>query len=633
MCGIVGLWDLNMASDAASQSVEAMSTKLRHRGPDGDGVWAAGDGGPALGHRRLSILDLSEAGAQPMESANGRTVITFNGEIYNHRELRGELGDHSFRGTSDSETLVEAIDRWGLLTTLGKLNGMFALAVWHEQTRTLSLVRDRMGIKPLYYWHDAPAGRVAFASELKALEATPLGARPIDRGAISLLMRHGYIPCPLTIFEGVRKLPPGHLIQITESTLGRATQPQAYWSLTDVAQCGNKDPFVGSDEEAREQFETLLTDSIRSRTLADVPLGAFLSGGVDSSLVVAHLQQISTSPVSTFTVGFEQQEFDESAQARQFASHLGTDHHELRVSGEQARAVIPKLAEIYDEPFADSSQIPTLLISEFARQHVKVCLSGDGGDELFGGYRRYQFVDGLWNRIRPFPYLMRRLGAPCAGVLGKLLPTGLGNRAQVVCDLLPARDRRDLYARHFGHWRRPHESVLDGAASTTFFDQTDTWRHPDGLLEEMMLVDGATYLPDDILTKLDRASMSVGLEARVPLLDHRVVEFAWRLPRRLRWRDGQSKWMMRESLKRHAPHGLLDQPKRGFGVPLAEWLRGPLRGWADSLLDPTKLLNQGILRPKVVQRAWQEHLQGRAEWHYLLWDVLMLQAWLEKRNM
>ena len=633
MCGIVGLWDLNMASDAASQSVEAMSTKLRHRGPDGDGVWAAGDGGPALGHRRLSILDLSEAGAQPMESANGRTVITFNGEIYNHRELRGELGDHSFRGTSDSETLVEAIDRWGLLTTLGKLNGMFALAVWHEQTRTLSLVRDRMGIKPLYYWHDAPAGRVAFASELKALEATPLGARPIDRGAISLLMRHGYIPCPLTIFEGVRKLPPGHLIQITESTLGRATQPQAYWSLTDVAQCGNKDPFVGSDEEAREQFETLLTDSIRSRTLADVPLGAFLSGGVDSSLVVAHLQQISTSPVSTFTVGFEQQEFDESAQARQFASHLGTDHHELRVSGEQARAVIPKLAEIYDEPFADSSQIPTLLISEFARQHVKVCLSGDGGDELFGGYRRYQFVDGLWNRIRPFPYLMRRLGAPCAGVLGKLLPTGLGNRAQVVCDLLPARDRRDLYARHFGHWRRPHESVLDGAAPTTFFDQTDTWRHPDGLLEEMMLVDGATYLPDDILTKLDRASMSVGLEARVPLLDHRVVEFAWRLPHRLRWRDGQSKWMMRESLKRHAPHGLLDQPKRGFGVPLAEWLRGPLRGWADSLLDPTKLLNQGILRPKVVQRAWQEHLQGRAEWHYLLWDVLMLQAWLEKRNM
>lgn len=632
MCGIVGLWNLNMASDAASQSVEAMSTKLRHRGPDGDGVWAAGDGGPALGHRRLSILDLSEAGAQPMESANGRTVITFNGEIYNHRELRAELGDHSFRGTSDSETLVEAIDRWGLLTTLGKLNGMFALAVWHEQTRTLSLVRDRMGIKPLYYWHDAPAGRVAFASELKALEATPLGARPIDRGAISLLMRHGYIPCPLTIFEGVRKLPPGHLIQITESTLGRATQPQAYWSLTDVAQCGNKDPFVGSDEEAREQFETLLTDSIRSRTLADVPLGAFLSGGVDSSLVVAHLQQISTSPVSTFTVGFEQQEFDESAQARQFASHLGTDHHELRVSGEQARAVIPKLAEIYDEPFADSSQIPTLLISEFARQHVKVCLSGDGGDELFGGYRRYQFVDGLWNRIRPFPYLMRRLGAPCAGVLGKLLPTGLGNRAQVVCDLLPARDRRDLYARHFGHWRRPHEFVLDGAASTTFFDQTDTWRHPDGLLEEMMLVDGVTYLPDDILTKLDRASMSVGLEARVPLLDHRVVEFAWRLPRRLRWRDGQSKWMMRESLKRHAPHGLLDQPKRGFGVPLAEWLRGPLRDWADSLLDPTKLLNQGILRPKVVQRAWQEHLQGRAEWHYLLWDVLMLQAWLEKRS-
>lgn len=639
MCGIVGLWNPNLAPRDAERIVELMAARLRHRGPDGDGVWSDGEAGPVLGHRRLSILDLSAAGAQPMVSASGRTVITFNGEIYNHLELRGELSDTTFRGMSDTETLVEAIDQWGLLRTLGKLNGMFAFAAWHRETRTLSLVRDRLGIKPLYYSHDSDARKVAFGSELKALEAIPGEQRPIHRGAVSLLMRHGYIPCPLTIREGVHKLAPGHLLQITESTLGRETKPQPYWSLTEVAQGGHEnlaavsDGAVSdgavSDDETCERFQSLLTDSIRLRTLSDVPLGAFLSGGVDSSLVVAYLQQISSSPVSTFTVGFEQEEFDESQQARQFAAHLGCDHHELRVTGEEARAVIPSLSTIYDEPFADSSQIPTLLISEFARRHVKVCLSGDGGDELFGGYRRYQFVDKLWNSIRRFPYWLRRASGPCAGGLGRLLPRSSRNKAQVLCDLLPARDGRQLYARHFGHWRRPHELVLDGAMPETFIDRTDDWRHPAGLVEEMMLADGVTYLPDDILTKLDRASMSVSLEARVPLLDHRLVEFAWQLPRRMRWRDGQSKWLLRHVLGRHAPDGLLDQPKRGFGVPLAEWLRGPLRDWAESLLDEAKLQNQGFLQPSVIHKAWQEHQRGQAEWHYLLWDVLMFQAWLE----
>ncbi|HIF31052.1 MAG TPA: asparagine synthase (glutamine-hydrolyzing) [Planctomycetes bacterium] len=637
MCGIAGFWNTKNAPGEIRAIIEAMVAPLRHRGPDADGHWTDSQSGLAFGHRRLSILDLSERGAQPMESASGRTVITYNGEIYNHRELRKDMSDHSFRGTSDTETLVEAIERWGVEGTLSRANGMFAFAAWDRSERVLTLARDRLGIKPLYYGrHD---GCLFFSSELKAIRAVSkrgtnagLGIPlTIDRGAVSLLMKHGYIPSPHTIFNGILKLPAGAILQLTELSLDRDLTPHHYWSLQKIAiQSTASRSQIVPDEEVVEQLDSLLTDSIRLRTLADVPLGAFLSGGLDSSLVAATLQKYSPSPIATFTIGFQQQEFDESVDARRFASHLGTDHHELLVTDADARDVIPTLPTHYDEPFADSSQIPTLLISEFARRHVKVSLSGDGGDELFGGYRRYQFVDSLWHRFRQIPDRLRHLLAPTARCMSYLLPRRLRNKALVAAELLPASSGRELYARHFGHWRRPNELVLHGDCPNVFLDQTDRWELDDGLLEEMMLVDGVTYLADDILVKLDRASMAVGLEARVPLLDHRLVEFAWQLPRSQRWRNGETKWLLRQLVQRHIPKEWLEQPKRGFGVPLAEWLRGPLRDWADHLLAPGRLEGEGFFETRIVQRAWQEHVSGKAEWHYLLWDVLMFQAWLEE---
>jgi asparagine synthase (glutamine-hydrolysing) len=651
MCGIAGYWHDGKRSDLGNLA-QAMTRSLQHRGPDGQGVWTDEEAGLALGHRRLSILDLSENGAQPFMSASGQTVLTFNGEIYNHLEIRQHLSLTTFRGTSDTETLAEAIDQWGMEATLAKLNGMFAFAVWDRSKRTLTVARDRLGIKPLYYWHTN--SRFLFASELKSLQAAVRHdselSLDIDRKAIALLMRHGYVPAPETIFSGVRKLLPGTLHTITN--LNTASSPQPYWSLAQVAQSGHakaesladtnsSDARVSdtdlSDNEAIEELEELLANSIRLRTLADVPVGAFLSGGVDSSVVVALLQKNSPSPVSTFTVGFEQKDFDESQQARRFAELFGTTHHELIVTDEEARGIVPRLPMIYDEPFADSSQIPTRLISEFARQHVTVSLSGDGGDELFGGYRRYQTVDAMWSRLQAIPSFLRRAGGPCAEVLHRLLPRGLSSgrtkeRLSLVADLIPSRDGRQFYSRHFGHWRRPDELVIGGSGSRTYLDETDRWRCGDDLLAEMMLADGMTYLPDDILTKLDRASMSVGLEARVPLLDHRVVEFAWRQPKRMRWRDGQTKWLLRQVLRRQLPEGEsgnLDQPKRGFGVPLSEWLRGPLRDWAESLLDSDRLRDEGFLHADAVRSKWQEHVSGQREWHYWLWDVLMFQAWLE----
>jgi asparagine synthase (glutamine-hydrolysing) len=641
MCGIAGFWNTTEVATDIRATVQTMVAALRHRGPDAEGQWADLQSGLAFGHRRLAILDLSARGAQPMESASGRTVITYNGEVYNHRELRRDLGDHAFRGTSDTETLVEAIERWGVDETLARLNGMFAFAVWDKSERVLTLARDRLGIKPLYYGrHD---GRFFFASELKALQAIsnrvdkpykrqgfPLD---IDRGAVSLLMKHGYIPSPHTIFAGILKLPAGATLRLNGLSLEHDITPESYWSLPKIAaQATVARTLRIPDEEAVQQLESLLTDSIRLRTLADVPLGAFLSGGLDSSLVAATLQMCSSSPIATFTVGFQQQEFDESRAARRFAAHLGTDHHELLVTDADARDVIPSLPIHYDEPFADSSQIPTLLISEFARRHVKVSLSGDGGDELFGGYRRYQFVDSIWNRFRGIPTGIRCLLGPCARYVSCLLPRRLRNKALVAAELLPASTGRELYSRHFGHWRRPDKLVLDADCPSGFLDQTDRWELDDGLLEEMMLADGVTYLPDDILVKLDRASMSVGLEARVPLLDHRLVEFAWQLPRSLRWRNKQTKWILRQLLQRHVPADWFDQPKRGFGVPLAEWLRGPLRDWAENLLSPRRLSDQGFFDVRVVRRAWRDHISGKTDEHYLLWDVLMFQAWLEQQE-
>jgi len=628
--------------DDISRRAEAMSSRLLHRGPDGAGLWASPDGAVALAHRRLAIVDLSEAGRQPMVSASGRYVLTYNGEIYNHAALRDELPPQPWRGHSDTETLLACIERWGLETALQKAVGMFALALWDQQTRCLSLARDRMGEKPLYYGF--LGDRLLFGSELKALQADPSFRAEIDRGAVALLLRHNYIPAPHSIYRGVRKLPPGTVLHITQPrTVG---EPQPYWSLKDVVQQGQCEPFTGSDAQATDMLEQLLGDAISLQSVADVPLGAFLSGGVDSSAVVALMQRRSAQPVRTFTIGFQEPEFNEAEYAMAVARHLGTEHTELYVSGRQALDVVPKLPTLYGEPFSDSSQIPTFLVSQMARQHVTVSLSGDAGDELFGGYRHYDSARRLWQRIGGMPGPLRALAAgtirslppraweAVGGTVWPLLrrgeaPQRIGDRAHKLAEMLQAPNREALYRLTLSHQPWPERVVLGAVEPDTQLTTSAAWPPQAEFEERMMFLDQVSYLPDDILVKVDRAAMGVSLETRVPMLDHRLVEFAWRLPLNMKRRDGVNKWLLREVLYRHVPRALIDRPKRGFAVPLGEWLRGPLRDWAEALLDERRLREQGLLDPVFVRRLWTEQLAGTREWQAQLWDVLMLQAWLE----
>ena len=637
MCGIAGvLTSEHSPRESLERHATAMAECLAYRGPDDHGLWFDSEAGIALAHRRLSIVDLSPAGHQPMASADGRYVITYNGEIYNFQELRSELEARgaSFRGHSDTEVMLEAFAIDGIEPTVKRLIGMFAISLWDRQTRTLTLIRDRLGIKPLYW---AKFGSLfLFGSELKALRAHPGWTPRVNRNAIAGYMRHNYIPSPYSIYEGVFKLTPGGIL-----TLPWQKEPHLdrYWNAREVALAGLNDPLDVGDAELIDRLEALLKDAVRRRMVADVPVGAFLSGGIDSSTVVALMQAANAGPVRSYSIGFDVAHYDESSHAAAVARHLHTEHTELTVTSQQALDVIPQLADIYDEPFADSSQIPTYLVSAMTRQHVTVALSGDGGDELFGGYNRYQLALRFWRTLSLLPRPVRH---GLAGTLRALspehwssllsrLPASLshpqaGDKLHKLASVLSLNDIDAIYRRLITHWE-PAE-VMPGAEEPkgVLWDST-LGKDFSGPLERMQLLDLITYLPDDILTKVDRASMAVSLEARVPLIDHRVVEFAWRIPREKLIRKGHSKWPLRQILYRHVPAELVERPKMGFGVPLGEWLRGPLRDWSEDLLSEQNLADGGLVDVKTVRLYWQEHLAGHRNWQYLLWSVLMLEAW------
>ncbi len=646
MCGLTGLLDrrLDQPAEQLLGRVSAMNNRLRHRGPDDGGVWGDAEAGIALGQRRLSIVDLSPAGHQPMVSACGNFVLVFNGEIYNAEQLRRELPGRQWRGHSDTEVLLEMCAALGVEATAPRLVGMFAFALWDRCTRVLTLVRDRLGIKPLYWAAFGPL--VLFGSELKALRAHP-GWRPeVDRDALAGFMRHNYLPGPRTIYRGVRQLVPGHIL-----TLAPDAEPALapFWSLSRVVQAGVAGRLDRlSDAEAIDLLEGQLIQSVRLRMIADVPLGCFLSGGIDSSTVAALMQCQSDRPVRTFTIGFREDAFNEAVHARAVAAHLGTDHTEFQVDPATALQVVPHLPEWYDEPFADSSQIPTHMVAQLARRHVTVALSGDGGDELFAGYTRYVWADRLWRRLRGLPMPLRRalavmLGAASgpvpgalAGAAAALLPPGIrpshpADKLRKLAGIVDAESPDALFRRLVSLWPEP-ERLVPGAleARGRLWDETAAQDVPD-FTQRMQMLDSLTYLPDDILVKVDRATMAVALEARVPLLNHKIVEFAWRLPLDLKLRDGQSKWVLRQVLYRRVPRALVDRPKQGFSIPLAAWLRGALRDWAEGLLAPAALAEGGLLNPVPIRHAWAEHLAGRRDHAQALWAVLMVQAWREAR--
>ncbi len=671
MCGISGY--IGKASDPTevTEMGRRMATVMGHRGPDDEGVWIDQDAGVALSHRRLSILEISSAGHQPMVSHSGRYVIVFNGEIYNHLELRQDLevdglaggcsctilntqiipqrGQIRWNGHSDTETLLEAIEAWGVEVTLKRCVGMFAFALWDKQTHTLTLARDRMGEKPLYYGWQGDA--FLFGSELKALKAHPAFEGKIDRDVTSLYFRHCYIPAPYSIYKGINILPPGTYLQVLVRHCHAEVQhaPKSYWDLRAVVEQGARNPFKGVEHEAVDELEHLLRQSIRGQMLSDVPVGAFLSGGIDSSTVVALMQAESDHPIRTFTIGFEEDEYNEADHASAVAEHLGTDHTELYVTAEQAMRVIPRLLTLYDEPYADSSQIPTFLVSELARKHVKVCLSGDGGDELFGGYDRYTWACLIYQKASWIPLLLRMIAAHTL----KKTPVAIANQIlngvsclqrdgstyanqahnlQRLATMLAFESPEALYLDLISHWNGPGELVLGATEPKTVLTDPNRWVDRPEFEHRMMYLDQISYLPDDILVKVDRAAMGVSLETRVPLLDHRIVEFAWRLPLSMKIHGGQSKWLLRQVLYRYVPRELVERPKMGFSMPTGDWLRGPLREWADVLLDEARIKEEGILNPVPIRDKWLAHLEGKQNWSSFLWGVLMFQAWLEAQR-
>lgn len=652
MCGIAGFIDLKVSRPAESlaNAVNRMTQALVHRGPDDFGHWVGPEAGIALGHRRLSILDLSPTGHQPMRSVCERYVIAFNGEIYNFQELRDELEKKGaappWRGHSDTEVLLAAIAHFGVEAAVKRCVGMFAFALWDRTERVLHLVRDRMGEKPLYYgWI---GDTLLFASELKALTAYPEWQGEIDRDALALYLRYNYVPTPYSIYRNVQKLLPGTALTIkpgTGSAAARSSKPVAYWSPRQIAETGCANAARQDERQLTDDLENRLKQSIRRQMVADVPLGAFLSGGIDSSTVVALMQTQSERPIKTFTIGFREQSYNEAEHAKAVARHLRTDHTELYVTPAEAMAVIPRLPELYDEPFGDSSQIPTFLVCQLARQGVTVSLSGDGGDELFGGYNRYFWGRRIWRNIGWMP---RRLRAGSASIL-RLMGRGrwrkavdtlsdathgvhrmrnVGDALQKLADIIDVADPDDMYRRLVSHWKDPAAVVLEAHEPPTVLTDRGQWARLADFTQRMMYLDLMSYLPDDILVKIDRAAMGVSLETRVPLLDHNVVEFAWRVPLSMKIRNGQGKWLLRQVLYRYVPKELVERPKTGFGVPIDTWLRGPLRDWAESLLEETRIRREGFFDPKPIRQKWHEHLAGRHNWQYYLWDVLMFQAWL-----
>lgn len=639
MCGIAGFLSPASLADDATAVARRMGDALRHRGPDDRGEWVDAQAGIALAHRRLSIVDLSNAGHQPMTSADGRWVVVFNGEIYNHLDLRRSLEAEgrapAWRGHSDTETLLAAVAAWGVRVAAERAVGMFAVALWDRVERTLTLLRDRMGEKPLYY--GVQRGVLLFGSELKALRAHPAFAGDVDRGALALLLTYGYVPAPWSIHGGIRKLPPGSLVTLKPGG-DAADTPEPYWSLMELAVAGVREPLRLSDDEAIDELDRLLRQAVSGQCMADVPLGAFLSGGIDSSTTVAVMQSLAREPVRTFTIGLPDAGLDESAPARAVAAHLGTQHTELVITADEALRVIPSLPAAYDEPFADASQIPTMLVSRLARREVKVSLSGDGGDELFGGYDRYRWAQ----RVAAVPAALRRAAgctlsalpaevwarilAPVARWLPRELREGArADRLRKLAAVLGARHDDDVYRQTVAFWPDGRAPALGASTRATAFSAPPPWLAD--FEARMMLLDLRTYLPDDILVKVDRAAMAASLETRVPLLDHRIVEFALRLPLNQKMRDGQGKWVLRRVLDRYVPRALVDRPKMGFGIPIHDWLRGPLRDWAETLLAERRLRDAGLVDAGPVRLLWQQHLAGHNDWGYRLWPVLMFEAW------
>lgn len=649
MCGIAGLVLRDSSGEASGLLVQArtMADAIVHRGPDDSGEWSDPAFGIALAHRRLSIVDLSPAGHQPMASASGRYVLAFNGEVYNHLDLRRELEASdkapAWRGHSDTETLLAALVSWGIEDTLKRCVGMFAFALWDRESRTLTLARDRMGEKPLYYgWQNKV---FMFASELKALKVHPAFRGEVDRNVLALYLRHNYVPAPYSIYQGIAKLPPGTYLTLAASdSAGVSPRLTFYWRALDAAHLPVRDDL--DDATAIDELDAGLRRAVGGQMVADVPLGAFLSGGIDSSAVVALMQAQSTRPVKTFTIGFHEKGYNEAEHARAVAVHLGCEHTELYVTPEQAMAVIPRLPELYDEPFADSSQIPTFLVAQLARQHVTVSLSGDGGDELFGGYNRYLWASRIWRACRLTPHALRAVLArvmtsPSPAAWNRLfdaasfaIPAQLryanpGDKLHKLAGMLTAHSPEEVYLNLVSQWKHPADVIRGASEPPTVLTDHAQWLPQHDFESRMMYLDQMSYMPDDILVKVDRAAMGVSLETRVPMLDHRLVVFAWQLPMRMKIREGQGKWLLRQVLNRYVPRELIERPKMGFGVPIDAWLRGPLRDWAESLLSRERLEREGYFDPQPIRQKWEEHLLGKRNWAYHLWTVLMFQAWLE----
>ena len=648
MCGIAGFYSpFGLRTESATSIAGAMATAISHRGPDGEGVWVDGEHGIALGHRRLAVLDLSIAGHQPMTSMSGRFVVAFNGEIYNHNDIRKTFPHYAWRGHSDTETLLASIEQFGLAATLGNAVGMFAIALWDRHLRELTLVRDRMGEKPLYYgWQGST---FLFGSELKAFRSHPDFHPVVDRDVLPLYLQHMVVPAPHSIFRGIRKLYPGTFVTVSAKIpIGTLPEPIAYWSMEDVAVAGHTNQFEGNDSAALSELEIRLVDSVNLQRAADVPLGAFLSGGIDSSLVVATMQAQSSRPVKTFTIGFQEPRYNEAGYAHAVARHLNTDHHELYVTHQDSMAVIPRLAYVYDEPFADSSQIPSILVSTLAKQHVTVALSGDGGDELFGGYDRYSSAARLWRNISRIPLAGRKIlgatieicsprlvGALCDEAKsrrGREAGRSTEERLRALAEALHCSTLDQFYARFTSQWGESIISESEGKRCRPSFLLPVDSPQSIAVEEKMMFADAVNYLPNDILVKLDRAAMAVSLESRIPLLDHRLVEFAWSLPLHFKIRNGEGKWLLRQLLYKYVPKKMVDRPKMGFGVPIDCWLRGPLKEWADDLMSEERLNRDGFFKAAPIRRRWRQHLSGQANWRDSLWAVLMFQSWLDKER-
>lgn len=651
MCGISGFVSSNSIGIEERAAIQdRMNATLVHRGPDDGRVWTDPDFPLTFGHRRLIVLDPTPAGSQPMHSASSRYVLVTNGEIYNHMELREKLLDQGlapdWKGTGDTETMLACLAAWDLETALAAFHGMFAFALWDRRKKTLTLARDRMGEKSLYYgWQ---GNTFVFGSELKALKAHPECTATIDRRALSLFMRHSNVPAPYSIYEGINKLKPGHFaVHDFSSNVRNADLPQrAFWKLDEAIAGGQSAAYTGSDEEAIRDLDTKLRAAISRQMLSDVPLGAFLSGGIDSSLVVSLMQAQSSVPIKTFTIGSSRSDINEAKFAKEIAHHLGTDHTELYVSDHHALEVVPNLSELYCEPFADSSQIPTYLVSRLAREQVTVALSGDGGDELFAGYNRYLTARTVWQRIQALPPGFQKLFSSVLlsmspgtwdrgfNVLKTFLPrhmqlSSFGDKTAKLAQVLRSETDHEFYLDLVSHWKDPSSVVIDGNEPKTRLSEPDQWPQTETFEHWMMAMDTQTYMPDDIFVKVDRASMANSLEVRAPMVSPGIVDFAWSLPGNMRIRDRQGKWLLRQVLYQYVPKQMIERPKMGFGIPLNEWLRGPLRDWAEALIDKTRLTNEGYFRSDPIRTKWDEHMSGARNWQYDLWDVLMFQSWLE----